>query len=202
MNQRALIRECGSLLEDFLSEQAEDLEKAVGACVQALRAGKKIVLFGNGGSAAEAQHFAAEMVNKFCVHRPPIRALALTTDTSILTSIGNDVKFDTVFSRQIEALADAGDAGLALSTSGRSPNVLRALRAAKKKKMVTIGLTGKGGGAMAGLCDILLAVPSVNTPRIQEIHLIALHILAEEIEKQIIKKKGELRARLKRPWRV
>ena len=185
MNQRALIRECGSLLEDFLSERAEALEKSVHACVHALRAGKKIVLFGNGGSAAEAQHFAAEMVNKFYLHRPPIRALALTTDTSILTSIGNDVKFDAVFSRQIEALADAGDAALALSTSGRSPNVLRALRAAKKKKMVTIGLTGKGGGAMAGLCDILLDVPSANTPRIQEIHLVALHILAEEIEKRL-----------------
>lgn len=185
MNQRALIRECARLLEKFLSARAKALENAVGACVGALRGGRKIVLFGNGGSAAEAQHFAAEMVNKFYVQRPPIRALALTTDTSILTSIGNDVKFETVFSRQIEALADAGDVALALSTSGQSPNVLRALRTARKKKMATIGLTGKGGGAMAGLCDILLDVPSTNTPRIQEIHLVALHILAEEIEKRL-----------------
>lgn len=185
MNQRTLIQECGRLIESFLTSRAEALEQAVRVSVDALRGGRKLLLFGNGGSAAEAQHFAAELVNKFFKPRPPIRAVALTTDTSVLTSIGNDAGFETVFSRQIEALADAGDVALALSTSGGSPNVIRALRAARKRKMVTIGLTGEGGGKMAGLCDILLDVPSSRTPRVQEIHLIALHVLAEEIEKAL-----------------
>jgi len=185
MNQRALIQECSRLLEMFLISRAEVLERAVRACVEALRRGGKLLLFGNGGSAAEAQHFVAELVNKFYEKRPPIRAIALTTDTSVLTSIGNDVSFEAVFSRQIEALADAGDVALALSTSGGSPNVIRALKTARKRKLVTIGLTGEGGGKMAGLCDILLDVPSSRTPRIQEIHLIALHVLAEEIEKKL-----------------
>jgi D-sedoheptulose 7-phosphate isomerase len=185
MNQRALIQESSRLLETFLISRAEVLERAVRACVEALRRGGKLLLFGNGGSAAEAQHFAAELVNKFYKKRPPIRAVALTTDTSVLTSIGNDVRFEAVFSRQIEALADAGDVALALSTSGGSPNVIRALRAARKRKLVTIGLTGEGGGKMAGLCDILLDVPSSRTPRVQEIHLISLHWMAEEIEKRL-----------------
>ena len=185
MNQRALIQECNHLMKMFLISRAEALERAVRACVEALRRGGKLLLFGNGGSAAEAQHFAAELINKFYKKRLPIRAIALTTDTSVLTSIGNDVRFEAVFSRQIEALADAGDVALALSTSGGSPNVIRALKAARKRKMVTIGLTGEGGGKMAGLCDILLDVPSSRTPRIQEIHLIALHVLAEEIEKAL-----------------
>jgi len=185
MNQRALIQECSRLMEMFLTSRAEALERAVRACVEALRRGGKLLLFGNGGSAAEAQHFAAELVNKYYEKRPPIRAIALTTDSSVLTSIGNDVRFEAVFSRQIEALADAGDVALALSTSGGSPNVIRALKAARKRKMVTIGLTGEGGGKMAGLCDILLDVPSSRTPRVQEIHLIALHVLAEEIENRL-----------------
>ena len=185
MNQRALIQECNHLMKMFLISRAEALERAVRACVEALRRGGKLLLFGNGGSAAEAQHFAAELVNKYYEKRPPIRAIALTTDSSVLTSIGNDVRFEAVFSRQIEALADAGDVALALSTSGGSPNVIRALKAARKRKLVTIGLTGEGGGKMAGLCDILLDVPSSRTPRVQEIHLIALHVLAEEIENRL-----------------
>jgi D-sedoheptulose 7-phosphate isomerase len=185
MNQQILIKECADLIDVFLTSRADVLDRAVRACLEALRAGRKILLFGNGGSAAEAQHFAAELVNKFFKLRPPLRALALTTDTSALTSIGNDIKFEAVFSRQVEALADAGDVALALSTSGSSPNVIRALKAAQKKKLVTIGLTGEGGGKMASLCDILLDVPSSRTPRVQEIHLIALHVLAEEIEKAL-----------------
>ena len=185
MNHRALIQECGGLIESFLLSRAEALEQSVRVCVEALRGGRKLLLFGNGGSAAEAQHFAAELVNKFFKPRPALRAVSLTTDTSVLSSIGNDAGYEMVFSRQIEALADGGDVALALSTSGGSPNVIRALRAARKKKMTTIGLTGKGGGKMAGLCDILLDVPSSSTPRIQEMHLIALHILAEEIEKRM-----------------
>lgn len=185
MNHHELIKEWTGILEKFFSTRNEDLEKAIEACVKSLQAGRKILVFGNGGSAAEAQHFAAEMVNKFRKERPAIRVMALTTDTSILTSIGNDISFDTVFSRQVEGLGDGGDVVLALSTSGNSPNVVNALRTARKRKMTTIGLTGKGGGKMGPLCDLLLDVPSSDTPRIQEIHLLILHIIAQEIENKL-----------------
>ena len=121
-------------------------EAAVAACVAALRGGGKILAMGNGGSAAEAQHFTAELVNKFSRPRPGLRAVTLSTDTSVLTSIANDISFDAVFSRQIEALGDRGDVALALTTSGNSPNILRALRAAREKGMKSIALTGMGGG--------------------------------------------------------
>jgi len=185
MNANALMRNCRRLVESFLAAKAGTLERAARLSVEALAGGRKILLFGNGGSAAEAQHFAAELVNKFLEVRPAMRALALTTDTSVLTSVGNDAGFETVFSRQIEALGDAGDVALALSTSGGSPNVIRGLKAAKKAGLVTIGLSGKGGGKMGALCDVLIDVPSSSTPRIQEIHLLALHILAEEVEKKL-----------------
>ncbi len=160
-------------------------DSAAAACARSLRSGGKILAFGNGGSAAEAQHFAAELVNRFRAERPALRALALSTDTSALTSIGNDRGFEAVFSRQIEALGDRGDAALALSTSGASPNVLAGLRAARGRGMTTIVLTGRDGGAAAGLADILLDVPSTETPRIQEIHLFLLHALADEIETRL-----------------
>ena len=139
-------------------------------------------MFGNGGSAAQAQHFTAELVNKFLKVRPPIRALSLTTDTSALTSIANDTSFDDIFSRQIEAFAEKGDVALGLSTSGNSPNVIEAFKIARKKGMATIALTGKGGGKLNSLVDHLLDVPSESTPRIQEIHILLLHLLAQKIE--------------------
>ena len=150
------------------------------------RVGGKILVFGNGGSAAEAQHFAAELVNKFLKERRALPAISLTTDTSAITSIGNDRSFDRIFSRQIEALGRKGDVAIALSTSGNSPNIIEGLKAAKTIGMVTIALTGEGGGKLAetpgAAPDYLLDVPSKSTPRIQEVHLVVLHIIAEEIE--------------------
>lgn len=160
MNHHELIKEWTGILEEFFATRSSTLGEAIEECVRSLQAGRKILVFGNGGSAAEAQHFAAEMVNKFRIKRPAICVIALTTDTSILTSIGNDISFDSIFSRQVEGLGVAGDIALALSTSGNSPNVVKALRTARKKKMTTIGLTGRGGSKMAPLCDFLLDVPS------------------------------------------
>ena len=185
MNHRDIAREWERLLEEFFRARGSSLEAACAACAGALAAGRKILAFGNGGSAAEAQHFVAELVNKFSRPRPALRAITLSADTSVLTSIGNDADFASVFSRQIEALGDPGDVALALSTSGGSPNVLAGLLAARAKGMITVGLTGRGGGAMAGLCDHLLEVASSETPRIQEIHLFLLHHLAGEIERRL-----------------
>ncbi|MCX8084666.1 MAG: D-sedoheptulose 7-phosphate isomerase [Calditerrivibrio sp.] len=139
--------------------------------------GGKLLIFGNGGSAADAQHVAAEFVNRFQMERPPLPAIALTTDSSILTSIGNDYSFEDIFSKQIEALGSEGDIVIAISTSGNSPNVIKALRTASKLGIKSIGFTGKSGGKMMGLCDILLRVDSDVTARIQEIHIISFHII-------------------------
>ena len=179
--------EIAAVLEEFFRARGGVVEAVVSAIVKSLEAGGKILLFGNGGSAAEAQHFAAEMVNKFLKERPALPAISLTTDTSTITSIGNDRSFDRIFSRQIEALGRKGDVAIALSTSGNSPDVIEGLKAAKKIGMVTIALTGEGGGKLAvtpgAAPDYLLDVPSTSTPRIQEVHLVVLHIMAEEIEK-------------------
>lgn len=179
--------EIGTILDDFFRAKGGVVEAAVSAIVKSLRAGGKILIFGNGGSAAEAQHFAAELVNKFLKKRPALAAMSLTTDTSLITSIGNDTSFDRIFGRQIEALGRKGDVAIALTTSGSSPNVIEGLKAAKAAGMVTIALTGKGGGKLAetpdAAPDYLIDVPSRNVPRIQEIHLVILHAIAEEIEK-------------------
>jgi D-sedoheptulose 7-phosphate isomerase len=185
MNHQEIAREWTRLLDEFFHVRGEALDAAVAASAGALAAGRKILAFGNGGSAAEAQHFVAELVNKLRRPRPALRAVTLTADPSVLTSIANDIDFASVFSRQIEALGDAGDVALALSTSGASPNVIAALKAARAKGMITVGLTGRGGGAMAGLCDHLLAVASDETARVQEIHLFLLHHLAGEIERRL-----------------
>lgn len=185
MNYQETANGLKRLLDEFFESKGRIFEAAAKTCVRSLRAGGKILVFGNGGSAAEAQHFAAELVNRFQKTRPPLRAIALSTDTSVLTSIGNDSGFDRTFSRQVEALAARGDIALALSTSGNSPNVINALKMAKKKKLVTIAMTGKSGGKMARLPDFLLDVPSSETPRVQEAHLFVLHLLAEEIETKL-----------------
>jgi len=182
MDHRRIAVEWSRLLDEFFSTRGAAFERAIDACVGALKSGGKILAFGNGGSAAEAQHFVAELVNKFLKPRPALRAVTLSADTSVLTCIGNDISYDAVFSRQIEALGDLGDIALGLSTSGNSPNVLEALRTAKAQGLVTIVLTGRGGGKSASLADILLDVSSPDTPRVQEIHLFLLHALAEEIE--------------------
>jgi D-sedoheptulose 7-phosphate isomerase len=155
---------------------------AADAVSAALRGGNKLLLCGNGGSAADAQHWAGELVSRFQYDRPGLAAIALTTDTSIMTAIGNDYGYERLFSRQVEALGARGDVLFALSTSGRSPNILAALKAAREKGMVTVGFTGEGGGDMQPLCDILLRVPSGATPRIQEGHEALGHAICAMVE--------------------
>ncbi|UCC41206.1 MAG: SIS domain-containing protein [Candidatus Aminicenantes bacterium] len=186
MDYQNIIAELKETAEEFFITKSSLFEKTLSVIIESLRAGRKILTFGNGGSAAQAQHFAAELVNKFLDIRPAIRAISLTTDTSSLTSIANDTSFDYVFSRQIEALGEEGDVALALSTSGNSSNVIEAVKVAKEMKIITVAFTGKGGGKLASLTDFLLDVPSESTPRIQEVHLLLLHLLALEIEKKIV----------------
>jgi len=158
------------------------------ACVEALREGKKVLFAGNGGSAADAQHLAGELVSRFAYDRPGLPAFALTTDTSVLTAIGNDYGYERLFARQIEAVGNAGDVFFGISTSGRSPNILSALRAAREKGLVTVGMTGRGGGQMPELCEHLLRVPSDSTPRIQEGHIAMGHAICQIIEAQLFPK--------------
>lgn len=151
-------------------------------CVEALKRGNKVILFGNGGSAADAQHIAAELTGRYKTDRISLPAIALTTDTSALTAIGNDFGFDKVFSRQLEAFAQKGDIVIAISTSGNSENVLQAMALAKHRECKIIGLSGKGGGAMNEFADVNLVVPSDNTPRIQEMHILIGHTLCQIID--------------------
>ena len=144
--------------------------------------GGKILLLGNGGSAADSQHIAAEFINRFKMERPPLPALALTTDTSVITSISNDYDFKDIFVKQLVAIANEGDAVWALSTSGNSSNVIRALQYAAKNNLKSVGFTGSKGNKMLGLCDILLAAPTDNTPRIQELHITSAHIICELVD--------------------
>jgi D-sedoheptulose 7-phosphate isomerase len=150
--------------------------------IDAYRNGKKVILFGNGGSAADAQHIAAELVGKYYMDRRPLPAEALTVNTSSLTAIGNDYAFERIFARQVEALGNPGDVAIGISTSGNSPNVIEAIRAAKKKGMITIGLTGAEGGRLKNEVDYCICVPSKDTPRIQEAHILIGHIWCELIE--------------------
>ncbi len=147
-----------------------------------------VFTFGNGGSAADAQHIACELVGRFLIERPALRAEALTTDTATITSIANDYGYDAIFARQLEGKARTGDVAIGLSTSGNSPNVVAALAAAREMGVKTIAITGDGGGTCAGLADVLLAVPSGDTPRIQEATVVIYHILCELIEQQIAAK--------------
>jgi len=154
----------------------------VAACVASIRGGGKLMFFGNGGSAADAQHLATELTIRYKADRAAIAAIALTTDTSALTAAGNDLGFDKVFARQIEALGRPGDVAIAISTSGKSPNIVAALRQARAMKLVTAALGGKGGGDMTGLADHLLVVPSDTTARIQEMHIALGQMLCGAIE--------------------
>jgi D-sedoheptulose 7-phosphate isomerase len=154
----------------------------VKACTASLQGGGKLMLFGNGGSAADAQHLATELTIRYTADRSAIAALALTTDTSALTAAGNDLGFEQVFARQIAAVGKPGDVAIGISTSGKSPNILAALRQAREMKIVTAGLSGKGGGDLAGFCDHLLVVPSATTARIQEMHILLGHMLCGALE--------------------
>jgi D-sedoheptulose 7-phosphate isomerase len=159
-----------------------------GACVAALGNGRKVLFAGNGGSAADAQHLAAELVSRFAYDRPGLPAFALTTDTSVLTAIGNDYGYEYLFARQLEAVGAAGDVFFGISTSGRSPNVLKALDAARAKGLITVGMTGRTGGQMPERCDYLLRVPSDSTPRVQEGHIAIGHAICQIIEAQLFPK--------------
>lgn len=170
------------VLELVREEKSEAFAGAAEALASAVLRGGKILLCGNGGSAADAQHFATELTVRYLVNRPPIPAIALTTDTSVLTAAGNDLGFEAIFARQVEALGYPGDALVALSTSGNSPNVLRAVETARKLGLVTVGLTGESGGELGRRVDHWLGVPSSHTPRIQEAHLVLEHLLCEAIE--------------------
>ena len=164
---------------------AAPIAQAVEAMVASLLAGGKIMTCGNGGSAADSQHFAAELLNRFEKERPPLAAVALTTDTSTLTSIANDYSYDQVFAKQVAALGQPADVLLAISTSGNSPNVVEAIRAAHEREVRVVALTGKGGGAIGPLLnetDVHVCVPSDRTSRIQEVHLLTLHCLCDGID--------------------
>lgn len=156
-----------------------------------LEHGGKLLLCGNGGSAADCQHTAAEFINRFRLERSPLPAIALTTDTSNITAIGNDYSFDEIFSKQVEALAAPGDILLGISTSGNSPNVIRAFEVAGNKGAVTACLTGGDGGKMKGMCDLEICVPSDDTPRIQEVHIFILHLVCDLAEQQLFDKEGD-----------
>ena len=167
---------------------SETILKVGEVLVEVYKNGNKLLIAGNGGSAADAQHIAGELVSKFYFDRPALPAIALTTDTSIITAIGNDYGYEKLFSRQIEANGVKGDAFLGISTSGNSKNIIEGLKKAKEKGLITIGLTGESGGKMKNLCDYCICVPSNETPRIQESHILIGHILCSIIEEAIFGK--------------
>ncbi len=176
------------VMEDMLADSMlqQQLVKAVDCCVSALNSGGKLMFVGNGGSAAEAQHFSAEMVGRFLQERRPLPSIALTTDTSAVTAIGNDYGYEHVFSRQVQALGRKGDVLIAMSTSGRSKNIVMAMQAARSAGISTIGLTGIHPRDMGELADVSLKVPSSHTPQIQEGHLVLGHLLCGMVEKQLL----------------
>ncbi|MBI5576097.1 MAG: D-sedoheptulose 7-phosphate isomerase [Deltaproteobacteria bacterium] len=185
-----MLKEGADLRLQMAETMAREIHDAAQAIAHAFKAGRKILLFGNGGSAADSQHIAAEFMNRFLIERPPLPAIALTTDTSILTSISNDYAFDEIFSKQIKALGKKGDIAIGISTSGNSANVLKGFRVAKKLGMVTIALTAEGG-KMASIADIALAVPSKSTPRIQEAHIAIGHILCDLTDTFLFRQVGK-----------
>jgi len=165
-----------------LHELAEPIQSVCQIMIESIRDGNKILLFGNGGSASDAQHIAAEFTGRFVKNRQSLPAIALTTDTSALTAIGNDYGFEAIFARQLEGLAKPGDVVIGISTSGNSPNVLKGLETAKKNGCKVIGLSGRDGGSMTALCDINLIIPSDSTARIQEMHILIGHIICSSID--------------------
>jgi D-sedoheptulose 7-phosphate isomerase len=183
---RELFRESARVKDVFVREQTTALARAIDVVADALDQGHRLLLFGNGGSAADAQHIAAEFVGRFLDERRPLAAVALTTDTSALTAIANDYGYDEVFARQVRALGRAGDVAVAISTSGKSPSVLRAVEAARALGMRTVGLTGGDGGALAGMVDVALRVSaSTLSCRIQETHILIGHVLCELVDRRL-----------------
>jgi phosphoheptose isomerase len=182
----AAIRETIALHERAIGASATAVSEAAGVITTALKQGGKLLAFGNGGSAADAQHVAAELVGRFQRERRAFAAIALTTDTSILTSVANDSQFDRVFARQVEALGKPGDVALGISTSGNSRNVLAAFAAARAAGVTTIALTGRDGGPLGTVADVHINVPSSSTPRVQEVHRTLLHVLCELVEEELV----------------
>ena len=168
------------------SKYPQAVKNAVDLVSETFAASRKLLVFGNGGSSADAQHFAAELVGRFVAERRALPAIALTTNQAVLTAWSNDHSFDDVFARQIEALGSKGDVAFGISTSGSSANVLKALERARERGLRTIGLTGGEGGRMAGLCDVLLTVPLTDTARIQEVHLVTYHAICAAVEARIL----------------
>ncbi len=166
----------------FLRENLPKFLDVIKSVSHAFEGGNKIFFFGNGGSAADAQHLAAEFVNRYVMDRPPLPAIALTTDTSILTSVSNDLAFDEIFAKQLRALGKEGDVAIGISTSGNSPNIIKAFEVAKEMGMKRVALTGNNGGVISKMADFSLVVPSTSTPRIQEVHILIGHILCEMVE--------------------
>ena len=180
--------ESSDLIKNSISLIPE-IKKATNEIIKCIKKGNKVVIFGNGGSAADAQHTAAELIGRFQLNRKSYPAIALTTDTSIITSLGNDYSFDLIFSRQCESLVSQGDVVIGISTSGRSTNIRNGLMSAKKKGATTVGLLGSKGGTIKNLVDIAIIVDSSSTPRVQEVHRTIYHIICERIEKNLIKKR-------------
>lgn len=178
-------REHFAVAEKTFKALKDDFSRALDICAMSVSAGGKIMFFGNGGSAADAQHLATELAVRYVKNRAPIAALALTTDSSALTAIGNDMGFDQLFARQIDALGQPGDVAIGISTSGKSANVLEGLKAARKKKIMTVGFSGGSGGKMKPACDVLLCVPSRTTARIQEMHITLGQMLCGALEKKL-----------------
>ncbi len=175
-------KESSEVKNRFLKENLSrllDVVKLISLCFEA---GNKLFFFGNGGSAADAQHLAAEFVNRYIMDRPPLPAISLTTDTSILTSVSNDFSFKEVFAKQLKALGKEGDVAIGISTSGTSSNIIKAFEVAKEMGIKTIALTGNDGGSLVKIADVSLIVPSSSTPRIQEVHILIGHILCELVE--------------------
>jgi D-sedoheptulose 7-phosphate isomerase len=184
--QRA-VADSVALKRRFFAERGPLLLDLGERLASVLLAGGRLLAFGNGGSASDAQHFVAELVGRLAANRRALSAIALTTDPSVVTAVGNDLGFDAVFRRQVEAHGRPGDVALAISTSGRSPNVLEAVRAARSLGLRTIGLTGHGGGPLAPLVDDLVDVPHADTQRIQEVHIMVLHFLAQAVEEAALR---------------
>ena len=175
-----VINNCGKNISDII--------KSINAIISCIETGNKIVIFGNGGSAADSQHMAAEFIGRYRLERKSLPAIALTTDSSILTSIGNDYSFSEVFSRQCESMVNAKDVVIGISTSGKSENVRKGLLEAKNRKAITIGILGKDGGNIKDDCNISIIVKEEDTPKIQEAHRVIIHIICEMVEKQLVMK--------------
>ncbi len=184
-------RESGEVKEQFIRESLTSLISVIQAVVEALETGNKILLFGNGGSAADAQHIAAAFVNRISMERPPLPAVSLVTDAAVITSISNDYGFSDVFAKQIKALGRPGDIAIGISTTGNSANVVRAFEVARELGIITVALTGNKGGTMAEMADHALIVPANKTPRIQEAHIIIGHVICEMVERLLFRLTSE-----------